>query len=253
MKAFLVLVVVILAVGAGSACRNAPDRADDAGASIAARGSIGGRVRLSGPVPDNAPIRMRADPMCDRVNNGQRVLDEVFSVGADNGLANAFVQLLGDFPDTAAPEAPVTIDQRGCVYRPRVVGLRQGQPLAIRNSDPGLHNVHGVSKSKYEFNVGQPVAGLTNVFRPKEPGILELKCDVHTWMVAFVGVVSHPFFAVTDASGGFEMHDVPVGTYDIQAWHETLGSTTANVRVEANRAVEVEIVMVSHGDQPPVR
>jgi hypothetical protein len=119
--------------------------------------------------------------------------------------------LIGDFPDTPVPAEPVSVDQRGCIYRPRVVGLRVGQPLIVRNSDDGLHNVH-------------------NNFHPRDSGILRIECDVHTWMVAFVGVVNHPYFAVTGKDGSFELHDVPAGTYDDRAWHERLGAITSQVR-----------------------
>ena len=114
----------------------------------------------------------------------------------------------------------MSVDQVGCVYRPRVVGVRIGQSLQVHNSDNGLHNVHGVSTDRDSFNVSQPVSGMTNVFHPQDAGILRLKCDVHTWMVAFVGVVNHPYFAVTSADGAFALRDVPIGTYNLRAWHE---------------------------------
>jgi plastocyanin len=170
------------------------------------------------------------------------VVDDAVIGAPDGGLANAFVELIGDFPDTPVPAEPVSVDQRGCIYRPRVVGLRAGQPLIVSNSDDGLHNVHGVSTDRDGFNVSQPMSGMANTFHPRDPGILRIKCDVHTWMVAFVGVVNHPYFAVTGKDGSFELHDVPPGTYDVRAWHERLGTVTLPVRVEIGRAAEAEIV-----------
>jgi plastocyanin len=198
-------------------------------------------VRINGPAPENDAIRMNADPMCSKANGGRRVIDEVVTVAADGALANVFVELVGTFPDTPVPAEPVSIDQRGCLYRPRVIGLRAGQALQIRNSDDGLHNVHGTSTDRDGFNVSQPLSGMTNTFHPRDPGILRLKCDVHTWMVAFVGVVNHPYFAVTGADGAFALHDVPEGTYSVRTWHERFGTITTPVRVEAGRDADVDV------------
>jgi len=237
--------VTICAVAIGlvavSSCRKTPDLDDSSASPPVARGSVRGHVRIDGPAPENAAIRMNADPMCNKANGGQRVIDEVVTAAADGALANVFVELVGAFPDTPVPADPVSIDQRGCVYRPRVIGLRVGQALEVRNSDNGLHNVHGISTDRDGFNVSQPLSGMTNTFHPRDPGILRLKCDVHPWMVAFVGVVNHPHFAVTGADGGFALHDLPEGAYSVRTWHERFGTTTTPVRVEAGHDADVDV------------
>jgi plastocyanin len=236
--------ICVIAIGlvAVSACRKTPDLADGSTDPPVLRGSVRGHVRVLGPVPENEAIRMSADPMCNKANGGQRVLDEGVEAKADGSLANVFVELVGNFPETPVPAEPVSIDQRGCVYRPRVTGIRAGQALQIRNSDDGLHNVHGVSRDRDDFNVSQPLSGMINTFHPRDPGILKLKCDVHTWMVAFVGVVNHPFFAVTGADGAFALHDVPEGTYSVRTWHERLGEIATPVRIDGGRDADVDIV-----------
>jgi plastocyanin len=193
-----------------------------------------------GTPPDNPAIRLRSDPMCDKANGGKPGTRETVIAGADGSLANVFVQLQGSFPAAPAPTEPVLIDQRACSYTPHVVGAQVGQIVRVRNSDPGLHNVHGTSGDTDAFNVGQPLAGMTSDFRMKADGIVRVQCDVHGWMLAFIGVSSHPYFAVTGAPGTFEIRDVPVGSYTIQAWHELYGPLTSNVRVEAGRAADVE-------------
>ncbi len=238
----LVTCSIALGLVAGVSCRNTSDRSEGAGTAPAPRGSVNGHVRARGTVPQNDTIRMSADPMCAKAGAGSHVVDDAVISAPDGSMANAFVELVGDFPDTPVPAEPVSVDQRGCIYRPRVVGVRAGQPLIVRNSDDGLHNVHGVSTGRDGFNVSQPMSGMANTFHPRDPGILSLKCDVHTWMVAFVGVVNHPYFAVTDKDGSFELHDVPAGTYDVRAWHERLGIVTLPVRVESGRAADAEIV-----------
>jgi plastocyanin len=176
---------------------------------------------------------------------------ETVIAGADGSLANVFVHLQGSFPTVPVPTEVVLIDQRACSYIPHVVGAQVGQIVRVRNSDPGLHNVHGVSGDSDAFNVGQPLAGMTSDFRMKTEGILRLQCDVHGWMLAFVGVSSHPYFAVTGAPGTFEIRDVPGGSYTIQAWHELYGPLTLNVRVEANRVADVDFAYSGEEKRAP--
>ena len=236
------LVVLLASAVAAASCREAPKSEGSAigGEAAPRRGTIRGHVRLTGVPPENSPLRLRADPMCVKAHGDNPAVQETVVAGPDGSLANVFVQLRGSFPETPAPATPVAIDQRGCIYSPRMVGIQIGQPLQIRNSDPGLHNVHGVSAGRDGFNVGQPMAGIVNEFRFKDEGILRLQCDVHTWMIAFVGVVSHPYFAVTDTTGTFELRNVPAGTYTIQAWHELFDMVASGVRVEAGGLADVD-------------
>ena len=238
----VVSIACVLAIGVvASSCRKPADIDSEAAAAPVARGTLHGHVRVTGAVPANDVIRMNADPMCLKATGGSHAADEAVIAAADGSLANVFVELVGNFPDTPAPADPVSIDQRGCMYNPRVVGLRAGQAVQVRNSDDGLHNVHGVSTDRDGFNVSQPMSGLVNTFRPRDAGILRLKCDVHTWMVAFVGVVNHPYFAVTGADGTFALRDVPEGTYEVRAWHEQLGTIASQVRVESAHEANLEM------------
>lgn len=203
-------------------------------------GTIKGRCRLGAAPPGNVVIRMGLDPMCAKINTGKRILQETVVTSADGGLANVFVRVQGTFPRMPAAPEPVTIDQRACVYGPRVVGARVGQTLQIRNNDPLLHNLHSLSVGSNGFNVGQPLAGMVYRFQLKDEEImLRLKCDVHRWMTAYIGVVSHPYFGVSGSDGTFEIANVPVGTYTIQTWHERYGSLTQIVRVRPGAATTV--------------
>jgi plastocyanin len=203
-----------------------------ASAQAVKRGAIRGHIRLNGKLPGNPVIRMGMDPMCAKLNAGKRPVQEVVAASADGSLANVFVRLQGSFPPTPVPTARVTIDQRACIYVPRVVGARVGQMLQVRNSDELLHNVHALSARSNGFNVSQPKAGIVQEFQLKEEEImLRVSCDVHRWMTSFVGVVSHPYFATSDGAGTYTIGNVPPGTYTIHAWHEQYGVVTQKVRV----------------------
>ena len=213
------------------------DRVDPATA-----GELKGTVVLDGVAPQNALIKMLADPACMREAQGEQAM-ETYVVGRDGkSLANVFVYVkdgLGSYVfDT--PTEKVTFDQRQCRYRPHVFGIRVGQPLEIVNSDPTLHNIHAMAQVNREFNNGQPIQGqkTLHTFTAKEV-MLPFKCDVHGWMNAFVGVLDHPYFAVTSADGTFNMRSLPPGTYTIEAWHEKLGTMTQSVTIGAKETKDI--------------
>jgi len=179
--------------------------------------------------------------MCDGINAGKRVIQEAVLTSPDGGLKNVFVKLQGTFPQSPVPRQAVVLDQRGCVYVPRVLGMRVGQTLQIKNDDPLLHNVHSVSSHANDFNFGQAAAGVVSEFRPKsEEVMIRLRCDVHRWMTAYIGVVSHPYFAVSGDGGLFEIDNVPPGTQTVQTWHELYGKLTKTVRVQAGVVANIE-------------
>jgi plastocyanin len=131
-----------------------------------------------------------------------------------------------------APKTPVVLDQKGCQYLPHATGIMVGQPYRILNSDGILHNVHTLPKINTSFNRAMPGASkeATTTFAKPEP-IFQIKCDVHPWMSAYIGVFEHPFFAATSTDGKFTISGLDAGTYVISAWHERLGTQTASVTV----------------------
>ena len=138
------------------------------------------------------------------------------------------------------PATAVTLDQKGCRYTPHVLGAQTGQPIEIVNSDATLHNVNAVATVNRGFNFGQPMKGLKNTTSFTAPEVMvRLKCDVHGWMSAYVGVLPHPYFAVTTGGGTFNIPNVPAGTYVVEAWHEKLGTQTQNVTLGENDSKEL--------------
>jgi len=205
-------------------------------------GTIEGRVVLQGPPPGNAVIRMGRDPKCADINSGRMVAQESVLTGADGGLANVFVQLQGAFEKTPVPIEPVVVVQRGCVFEPRVVGARIGQTLEFRNSDPLAHNVRSASAVNNAFNISQPFQDMVSTVELQvEEGMLRIKCDSHRWMTEYIGVVDHPFFAVSDQSGAFQIEGVPEGTHVLEAWHEEFGLLSKTVSVETGTQTAVDL------------
>jgi plastocyanin len=204
----------------------------------ATAGSIGGKVTFMGTPPPPQPISMSSDPRC--MNPDART--EAVMVSSDGSLQNVFVYVkdgLGNLKFPVPPTALV-LDQKGCQYRPHVFGVQVGQPIEILNSDPTLHNIHAWPMANQEFNVGQALQGLkdTHVFSTREV-MVPFRCDVHRWMNSFVGVLDHPFFAVTGADGTFQLKGLPPGTYTVEAWHEKYGTKTASVTIGAKESKDV--------------
>jgi hypothetical protein len=129
-----------------------------------------------------------------------------------------------------------------------VLGVRAGQPISIGNSDGTMHNVHALAAVNGDFNFGQPIKGQTNERTFSKPEIMvTFKCDVHSWMNAYVGVVNHPYFAVSEKGGGFELRNVPAGTYTIEAWHEKLGTQTRSVTIGEKESTQISFTFKPAG------
>lgn len=242
-----VLAALLLSTACGGGQTSAPPPADAPPPAPtvnpvdpATAGTISGLAVFKGTPPPRKPISMESDPRC--MPEGGTATTEAAVVGKGGALQNVFVYVkdgLGDlrFP---VPSAPVVFEQKGCTYRPHVFGIQVGQPLEILNSDATLHNIHAMPEANQEFNAGQALQGArhTHVFSAVEV-MVPFKCDVHRWMQAYVGVLDHPFFAVSGPDGAFSITGLPPGTYTIEARHETFGTRTATVTIGAKDTKDV--------------
>jgi plastocyanin len=206
------------------------------GAAVAAS-NISGTITFDGKVPALKPLSMDADPDCAKMHS-KPVPNEMLVLGSGNTMGNIMVWVskgLADGKTWPAPKTPAVLDQKGCVYMPHVMGVMVGQPYRILNSDGILHNVHALPKINRGFNRPMPpTLKETTVSFDKPEHVFQIKCDVHPWMSAWVGVFTHPFFSVTDTDGKFTIAGLDEGTYEVTAWHERLGTQTATVTVGAS-------------------
>jgi plastocyanin len=224
---------------AAAAVAAAGGPAGQAAAPAPATGTVEGHVRLTGTASGSI-IRMGADPVCAAMTRGRRILSETVVVGG-GGLMNVFVNVTGSFPASPAPADPITPNQQECMYQPHVLGARVGQILQIKNSDQTLHNVHSLSTRGNDFNASQPNAGMLFKFPLKsEEVLLHVKCDVHSWMSAYIGIVNNPYFAVSGDGGTFRIANVPAGRQTVQAWHERFGPLSQTVDVKPGETTTVD-------------
>jgi len=204
------------------------------GVALAAS-TITGTITFDGKAPVLRPIAMDAEPVCAKKHAGHPVQNEMLVLGNGQSMGNVMVWVSKGLPagkTYPAPKDPVVVDQDGCMYLPHVMGIMVGQPYRILNTDGILHNIHTLPKINPSFNRGQPatVKEMTTNF-PKAESMFQIKCDVHPWMSAYMGVFTHPFYSVTKTDGKFTISGLDPGTYEITAWHERLGTQTAMVTV----------------------
>ncbi|HUQ91464.1 MAG TPA: hypothetical protein VM120_07270 [Bryobacteraceae bacterium] len=187
-------------------------------------GVISGKVLVTGKMRPSRKVIMDEDPQCAGLHKIP-VTDEPGAVfiHIKRGLEGKV------FPP---PAEPVTIDQRGCWFHPKVIGIQTGQTLKVTNSDPVTHNIHPRAQVNREWNQSQDAgsAPLTRRFARPET-MIRVKCNIHGWMRAWIGVTDNPYFAVVQAGGTFEIGNVPPGSYTIEAWQEELGTQEQQVTV----------------------
>jgi plastocyanin len=203
--------------------------------------TISGKVLFTGAAPVMPVIDMSSNPTCERQHGERRA--EIVVVNPNHTLRNTFVWIADGLPKARwqAPSAIAHLDQKGCTYQPHVQGIMVGQTLEISNSDPVNHNVHAESRVNAAWNESEPPRAETRLKRFQEQEVLiPVSCSVHPWMRSYVGVVAHPFFAVTGDDGSFSLRGVPPGTYKLEAVHERFGRKQISVTVAPKQSAVVD-------------
>jgi plastocyanin len=201
---------------------------------------IRGMVTYEGPDTDT-PLSMQGDPTCARKH--PEPLDTHEIALQDGRLANVFVYVKSGLEGKSfpVPAEKKRVDQLGCLFMPRVLGAQVGQTVEFANSDATLHNVHALPAANEESNDPQ-AQGMPPVDRKfdKPEVMVPVRCDIHPWMVTYIGVLPHPYYAISGEDGTFSIPNLPPGRYTLEAWHEKLGTRTREVTVAPGEAVTVD-------------
>jgi len=196
-------------------------------------GSVTGKILFTGKKPARKKIDVDEDRQCAAMHK-DGLYDESVIVNKNGTLANAFIYVKQGLEGKTfePPVTPVTIDQKGCWFGPRVQGIQTGQPLRVTNSDPVTHNIHPMAQVNRAWNQSQDPGSepLKRRFAQREI-MIRIKCNIHSWMRAWLGAVEHPYFAVTGTDGTFEIKNLPPGEYTVEAWHEQYGTQEMKVTV----------------------
>ena len=238
------LLSVVLCVVLCSACgEKEPPKAarQPTPLDLSTAATISGQVRFAGAVPEQTVLQLGGWSECAAQHPGGRPYAGDILVN-DGKLQNAVVYVKEGLGDRvfAVPTEPVTIDQKGCVFLPRIAAVQVDQPLRFLNSDPTAHNVHGLPKNSPQWNFSLGVKGASRTISVDKPeAMIEIKCDVHPWMRAYLGVFDHPYFALSGADGSFALKDLPPGEYTIEAWHERFGTRSQKVSLGAKETTDI--------------
>ena len=222
MRVFVVTLLLVVATVA---------RADDN------NGVITGTVIFEGEAPDRPKLERDSDPYCAK---SERYSEDVVVIKGK--VRDVLVRIKnGTMGTHATPSQAVVIDQRDCMYLPRVVGMMAGQKIIVRNGDNTYHNVHGTVGGKMVFNKPHAPNGEDlKLDGPAHAGdVLELNCDIHPWMHAWAVVMDHPYFAVTGDDGTFQIRGLAPGTYTLEAWHPVLGTQSLTVKIGTGNKAQV--------------
>lgn len=208
----------------------------------ATAGSVSGKVIFHGKIPPHKKVDMSEDPQCAGLHRSP-VYDDAIAASAGGGLANVFVYVSKGLEGKKfeTPAQPVSIDQKGCWFIPRVMGIQAGQQFDVINSDPVTHNIHPRPHNNREWNQSQDPGAPPLVRKFMAPEVMvRVKCNIHGWMHAWIGVVDNPYYAVTGTDGKFDLSNLPPGNYTITAWQEDLGTMDQQVTVSPQSKNDVQ-------------
>ena len=187
--------------------------------AVANGGTVRGKVTWSGPQPALDPFPINKNPeFCDLDKTGKRKSVRLM-VGKDGGVKNAVVYLAGITKGKPLDKTgPYLLNQKGCDYEPHILVVPKKAKVSLKSSDDILHNMHMFGAATYNLPFPDPTS-IAKAMR--KAGVVRVQCDAgHGWMSAYLHVVEHPYYAITDENGDFTLADVPPGKYQVKLWHE---------------------------------
>jgi polysaccharide lyase family 4-like protein len=236
----LVILALILILGPAVASGQAGSYQE---ISLDASGTLGGRVVYEGRVP--APLQLLITKDMEICGEGYRERKEI-DISDHQGLRNVvvFIEEIGAGKPWSEMETGMSVNQENCFFQPHVQVIPRGAEMDIVNSDSTLHNIHAyelIGRARRSlFNISQPDLGpVQQALRPVRSNKVSLECDSHDFMQGWIFAADHPYVAVVDGEGVFDMPGIPPGTYQLSAWHPRLGTVTREVTVEAESVLEI--------------
>ena len=212
--------------------------------------TLHGTIRYKGPKPVAKLVAMDEESACQKMHAGKPVYTPEIELGRNNGVGNVFVYIKTGLEGKQfePPTEQVILDQRGCMFVPRVVGVQAHQPLAVRNSDQVQHNVHPSPKNNREWNEGMSPGAPDIVHKfARQEMMIRVKCNVHPWMRSWLAVMEHPYFTVTHPDGSFELRNIPPGDYTVAVWQEKLGELVQKVSFAPSASQSLELTYAGDG------
>lgn len=245
-RSFLVIGMLLAFL---SACREEPAKPvrQPTPLDLSTTGTISGQVHFEGPVPEQTLLQLGGWSECAAQHSEGLPLAGDILVNKGK-LQNAVIYVKSGLGDRVfvVPTEPVESDQKGCVFLPRVMGAQVDQPIRFLNSDPIAHNVHGLPQNSRAWNFSLGVKGASRtVSVDKAEAMIEIKCDIHPWMRAYLGVFDHPYFALSAADGSFTLNNLPPGEYTIEAWHERFGTRSQQVSLSERENKSIEFTFTA--------
>ncbi len=244
---FIIVSCLTILLGCGKEKTESPPSQNPPQAEHQKPSTLHCKVMFTGIAPKLSMIKMNADAKCLKMHT-QPVYFQHTLVNGEGLLQNVFIYIKEGLAKKTypTPKKPMIVDQEGCIYKPHVFGIQVNQPLRIENSDPVLHNIHAIPKINKGFNFAQPLKGMKSEVTFSAPEIMvRVKCDVHAWMGCYIGVLDHPFYAVTDSGGTCDITGLLPGDYQISAWHEELGSVDQRISVKEGITENIEFTFAA--------
>ena len=219
MRRFAIVLTSLVATILLAAQTVAQRKASYQGGDVANGGTISGKVTWTGAKPKLEPFEINKNPeVCDTAKSGKRTSSRL-AISGSGGVSNAVVYLEGIQAGKPLGKTGAKLDQKGCRYEPHIIVVPRRAELAMSSRDAILHNIHMFGAAHY--NIPFPDKN-TVTKKMRKAGVVRVQCDAgHGWMSAYVFVIDHPYYQVTEANGAFTLADVPAGRYTVKMWHES--------------------------------
>ena len=210
--------------------------------SVSDGGSIVGTVKYTGPRPVAAPLSISKDQeVCGKTEK----MNETLLISENQGIQNAVVSLVNIEKGKRFSQKSVTLDQKDCRYTPHILLVPVDSELSILNNDGILHNFHSHSTNNPVVNKAQPKFKKVMKEKFSEPEVIKVTCDAHAWMAGWLVIIEHPYYAVTDTKGNFQLENIPPDKYTLKVWHETLKEITQQIHILPRDVRQINIKMAN--------